>query len=139
MEANSKKLRVINLNERKVDPHSPQINPPLKKPLYDQDYIRKYLAERALISANTGSHLYQSQDSSFKGAGTPIRTFIQKPGKGGSQASNFGTTMTSLNHQQIEMPDVSRNYDHPGIIKSNANQAGAKYSTNQRGAGGGGY
>ena len=44
MEANAKKLKIINVSESKVDTHSPVINPPLKKPLYDQDYIKKYLA-----------------------------------------------------------------------------------------------
>lgn len=53
MEANAKKLKIINVNESRVDTHSPVINPPLKKPLYDQDYIKKYLAQKAFVAANT--------------------------------------------------------------------------------------
>jgi hypothetical protein len=52
-EVNMKKLKAIELNDRRIDSFSPQINLPLKKPLYDQEYIRRYLVEKGLAESQS--------------------------------------------------------------------------------------
>lgn len=51
MEANRRKIQLIKDSEEKIrtrgDNHSPTINGPLKKSMYDSETIKKYLQEKA--------------------------------------------------------------------------------------------
>ena len=47
IETNQKKLKIVNQNV--LGSHTPQINPPMKKSLYDQEYIKKYLIDKACL------------------------------------------------------------------------------------------
>jgi hypothetical protein len=50
MEANRRKLQLIKESEEKIkargDSHSPQINGPMKKSLYDSETIKKYIQDK---------------------------------------------------------------------------------------------
>jgi hypothetical protein len=49
VETNQKKLRVLQMHDKRPENHTPMINPPMKRSLYDQEYIKKYLQNQALL------------------------------------------------------------------------------------------
>lgn len=57
METNAKKLKDICEAEKRISEFSPQINPPMKKPLYNEEFIKKFLQEKTML---------QSQDCNKK-------------------------------------------------------------------------
>ena len=47
----TKKLKEITEQEKRISDFSPQINPPMKKPMYNEDFIKRFLAEKTALQS----------------------------------------------------------------------------------------
>lgn len=113
-----KKLKVISENEKRMQEggFSPMVNPPLKKPLYTEDFIKKYLSGEG----NQSLRRLESSGSQVAQKITPRKPPIARSKYSEAPTSSHATTMASYtsDNRDTVMPSIVSNSRNMQVMGS---------------------